>query len=111
MKDTLSQVVQDVQILKQANEHLNQELEYAQTEIANLKEKRQDGAVTFAAVMTADNSYGPGDVLIFNQELFPGGGHYSTTTGKFTCPSEGQYFFSWTIDARCSRHSFILHNL
>lgn len=41
-----------------------------------------------------DGSYSPGAVaLVYNNTLFNTGGHYSTSTGRFTAPVAGMYCF------------------
>ena len=55
---------------------------------------------SFAAHLSADIAYGSADAyqkLIFNSTHHNEGGHYSTSTGKFTAPVTGIYFLSAVV--------------
>lgn len=55
--------------------------------------------VAFSATLSNGNTktdISENDVVVFDKILLNEGGAYSNTSGKFTCPRDGPYFFSWT---------------
>ena len=42
------------------------------------------------------NNFANGSFVIYPSTYFNVGGHYSTTTGRFTAPVTGYYLFGWT---------------
>ena len=63
----------------------------------------RDGVATaiqksaFTAVKTSVQSGNSGDVLTFDETPTNQNGHFSLTTGKFTCVFPGTYFFTFTF--------------
>ena len=51
--------------------------------------------VFFKAGLTANST--SVETLVFGNEVFDNGNNYDTSTGKFTCPVAGVYFFSASI--------------
>ena len=71
-----------------------------QTAIPSFKAHGPDQFTEFA---TADTTYHP---LVFPSAAFNTGSHYSTTTGKFTAPVAGLYFFNvmFYVEALAETH-------
>ena len=57
--------------------------------------KDAGAAVAFTArALSGNHEYADGDTVIFPQIITNIGGHYNSSTSKFTCPVDGTYMFA-----------------
>ncbi|XP_062573030.1 complement C1q tumor necrosis factor-related protein 6-like [Saccostrea cucullata] len=52
--------------------------------------------VAFTALLDGNNQYEQDDTVIYNVIRTNAGGNYNETTGIFTAPDAGVYFFTWS---------------
>ena len=55
------------------------------------------GTIAFTARTTQPQEAEEGKSIIYDEELINVGGHYQSTTGKFVCPDDDYYFFTWSV--------------
>ena len=51
----------------------------------------------FSAFRASSATVAEGATIAFDSERFDVSGNYDSTTGVFTCPQDGYYFFSLTV--------------
>ena len=94
--EELRQAQEEISTLKA---EMKEAIEYLSSKVRALeeKEKRLDGGVAFFAYLPSDASFAPGATVVFNSVKLNEGGHYSTGTCNFVCPTDGIYFFTWDM--------------
>ena len=94
--DKVNKLSEDVARLQEENKQQEEEIEHLKK---TLPEKNNDGLPSFYAYLLTDRTITSGQTKVsFDATRQNEGGHFSTTTYSFTCPIEGHYYFSWTID-------------
>ena len=88
------QLQDDVAILKAENEILRNDVEDLKKRVPD----GYDGLPAFYAFLSSDRTIATNAKISFDGVKQNEGGHFSPATNTFTCPNEGLYFFSWTLN-------------
>ena len=61
-----------------------------------------------------ETTIGPGEMVIWESIITNVGGGYQPTTGEFTCPQDGLYYFAVSVTSHATEgkraHLHIMHN-